>query len=117
MQFVVVVSVAHCAGVCSAVGAHGWNINESFFGMACVVVSWCQYGDSFWGAVGNVSGAWSVWVVFGALLGPEATGPFCSNAGGHFWCFFCSCGRHSMTVSVPLLCGVVVVGVVDGVVV
>jgi hypothetical protein len=69
----------------------------------------------FVGVVGNVSGAWSVWVVFGALLGPEATGPFCSNAGGHFWCFFCSCGRHSMTVSAP--CGVVVVGVVDGVVV
>ena len=27
--WLVVVSVAHCAGVCSAVGAHGWNINES----------------------------------------------------------------------------------------
>ena len=23
-----------------------------------------------------------MWVVFGALLGPEATGPFCSNAFG-----------------------------------
>jgi len=29
MRGLVVVSVAHCAGVCSAVGAHGWNINES----------------------------------------------------------------------------------------
>ena len=42
MGVVVVVSVAHCAGVCSAVGAHGWNINESnLFGMAftgCVLV-------------------------------------------------------------------------------
>ena len=27
-------------------------------------------------------GAWCGGVVFGALLGPEATGPFCSNAGG-----------------------------------
>lgn len=27
-------------------------------------------------------GAWFVGVVFGALLGPEATGPFCSNAEG-----------------------------------
>ena len=38
------------------------------------------------GVVGNVSGAWLVGVVFGALLGPEATGPFCSNAGNP-WCF------------------------------
>jgi hypothetical protein len=41
MRFVVVVSVAHCAGVCSAVGAHGWNINESFFWhglFGCVLV-------------------------------------------------------------------------------
>jgi hypothetical protein len=30
--------------------------------------------------VGNVSGVLVVGVVFGALLGPEATGPFCSNA-------------------------------------
>jgi hypothetical protein len=41
-------------------------------------------------------GVWVVWnvvgrgwcgVVFGALLGPEATGPFCSNAGGHLLVF------------------------------
>lgn len=74
-----VVSVAHCAGVCSAVGAHGWNINESFFwhglcGGVLVLVR-----RSF-GVVGNVSGVLVVGVVFGALLGPEATGPFCSNA-------------------------------------
>ena len=39
---------------------------------------------SLWGVwvVGNVSGVWLVGVVFGALLGPEATGPFCSNAKG-----------------------------------
>jgi len=45
------------------------------------------------GVVGKVAGVRGVGVVFGALLGPEATGPFCSNAGGHFWCFFCSCDR------------------------
>ena len=88
MRGLVVVSVAHCAGVCSAVGAHGWNINESNVCLAwpdrlCPGVStavrapfggvWC------W----ERAGAWFVWVVFGALLGPEATGPFCSNAGGH----------------------------------
>jgi hypothetical protein len=103
MWWGVVVSVAHCAGVCSAVGAHGWNINESnLFGMAFTVVSWCQYGGHglcalFWGVwgvvVGNALGRGVCGVVFGALLGPEATGPFCSNAGGHFWCFFCSCFR------------------------
>ena len=95
-------SVAHCAGVCSAVGAHGWNINESmFFGMACVVVSWCQYGGRLFALLVGVgggcwerSGAWSVWVVFGALLGPEATGPFAAMQGTQFWCFFvCSCFR------------------------
>ena len=39
---------------------------------------------SLWGVwvVGNVSGVPLVGVVFGALLGPEATGPFCSNAEG-----------------------------------
>lgn len=59
-----------------------------------------------------------VGVVFGALLGPEATGPFCSNAGGHFWCFFCSCFCPFTAVVGPALCvWVVVVGVVDGVVV
>lgn len=60
---VVVVSVAHCAGVCSAVGAHGWNINESkFFGMAftgCVLVPVRQRLFLllwWWGVVRNVPG-------------------------------------------------------------
>ncbi len=83
----VVVSVAHCAGVCSAVGAHGWNINESnLFGMAftgCVLVPVRQHVLLLGvGVVGNAAGVHGVGVVFGALLGPEATGPFCSNAGG-----------------------------------
>jgi hypothetical protein len=51
----VVVSVAHCAGVCSAVGAHGWNINESnLFGMAftgCVLVPVRQRRVPFGGVV------------------------------------------------------------------
>ena len=86
MGVVVVVSVAHCAGVCSAVGAHGWNINESnFFGMAltgCVLVLVRRSVSLLWGC--GLCGTWlgRGWcgVVFGALLGPEATGPFCSNA-------------------------------------
>ena len=49
-------------------------------------------------------------VVFGALLGPEATGPFCSNAGNP-WCFLLFL-RPAPPPS--CLCGV---GVVDGVVV
>src|SRR5689334_19408487 len=68
---------------------------------------------SLWGVwvVGNVSGVWLVGVVFGALLGPEATGPFCSNArGGTSGVSFCSCGWF-----LPALCGWV--GLVDGVVV
>lgn len=96
----VVVSVAHCAGVCSAVGAHGWNINESnLFGMAftgCVLVPVRQFCVLFGGVVllGKLPGRGVCGVVFGALLGPEATGPFCSNAEGIFWCFFCSCFRY-----------------------
>ena len=88
----VVVSVAHCAGVCSAVGAHGWNINESnLFGMACsgCVLVLVRHPVSLFGGCG-VCGTWlgRGWgVVFGALLGPEATGPFCSNAGGHLLVF------------------------------
>ena len=98
-------------------GAHGWNINKSFFGMAfagCVLVLVRHLVSSFGGCgvCGTLLGrGW--WVVFGALLGPEATGPFCSNAEGHFWCFFCSCSRHFRSLfTVPFLCvGVVVVGV------
>jgi len=71
----------------------GGNINESRVFLAwpyrlCPGVStavprllcgvwWCQ----------ERAGAWFVWVVFGALLGPEATGPFCSNAWGHLLVF------------------------------
>ncbi len=113
MGVVVVVSVAHCAGVCSAVGAHGWNINESnLFGMAftgCVLVPVRQPVSLLGGCgvVWNASGRGLCGVVFGALLGPEATGPFCSNAESIFWCFFCSCFRYLP--SCPLFVGVVVV--------
>ena len=92
MGVVVVVSVAHCAGVCSAVGAHGWNISKSsFWHGLLVVVSWREYGSSFshfcvGGVVGKAVRGVRCRVVFGALLGPEATGPFCSNAGNP-WCF------------------------------
>ena len=43
----------------------------------------------FWGCgvVWNASGRGVCGVVFGALLGPEATGPFCSNAWGHLLVF------------------------------
>ena len=128
MGCLVVVSVAHCAGVCSAVGAHGWNINESFFWhgfRGCVLVLVRRFVlllcVGVW-VVGNVSGVRLVGVVFGALLGPEATGPFCSNAGGHFWCFFCSCFRYHRSLfsgSAPFVGVWVVVsgGLVDGVVV
>ncbi len=70
----VVVSVAHCAGVCSAVGAHGWNINESnLFGMAfpgCVLVL-VRHPVSPCGGVGCVErgGAWlggCVWRTVGS---------------------------------------------------
>lgn len=71
----VVVSVAHCAGVCSAVGAHGWNINESnLFGMAftgCVLVLVRHPVVPFWGVVGCVERCWGVvcGVVFGGTVG------------------------------------------------
>lgn len=61
------------------------------------------------------------WVVFGALLGPEATGPFCSNAGGHLLVFllfllpvFLVCLSWSVHVGVWVVVGG---GLVDGVVV
>ncbi|MFF2844684.1 hypothetical protein, partial [Paenarthrobacter sp. NPDC057981] len=84
-----------------------------FFGMAFMVVSWCQYGSlALWGVVvGNVSGVLVVGVVFGALLGPEATGPFCSNAGRDR--SGVSFVPASGTVGPLLGCG----GLVDGVVV
>ena len=65
------------------------------------------------------AGAWFVWVVFGALLGPEATGPFCSNAFGALLVFLLFLLPVSpVTVSSPVFVGVVVSGgLVDGVVV
>jgi hypothetical protein len=82
MRGVGVVSVAHCAGVCSAVGAHGWNINKSnlflawLTGCVLVLVLWCCVPVmGVWWCVERF-GVRVVWVVFGALLGPEATGPF-----------------------------------------
>ena len=59
-------------------------------------------------------------VVFGALLGPEATGPFCSNAWGHLLVFLLFLlPVPPVTVNGPFLCVGVVVGggLVDGVVV
>ena len=58
---------AHCAGVRSAVGAHGWNINESdFFWHGLVVVSCGEYGACFlfWGVGGleSVRGVMCPWL-------------------------------------------------------
>ena len=64
----------------------------------------------FLGVVGNVSGVLVVGVVFGALLGPEATGPFCSNAFETVLVFLL------FLLPVPL-CPVGCGGLVDGVVV
>ena len=79
----------------------GGNINESKSFLAwpyrlCPGVStavprllcgvwWCQ----------ERAGAWFVWVVFGALLGPEATGPggFCFPGLVCFW--FPGCTGHA----------------------
>ena len=128
MGCLVVVSVAHCAGVCSAVGAHGWNINESFFWhgfRGCVLVLVRRFVlllcVGVW-VVGNVSGVLLVGVVFGALLGPEATGPFCSNAFGAllvFLLFLLPVSPVTVSSSAPFMGVWVVVsgGLVDGVVV
>jgi hypothetical protein len=120
----VVVSVAHCAGVCSAVGAHGWNINESnLFGMAltgCVLVLvrqpvslWgCGLCGTWWGVVGVGLCLAHCWVLRQQDL-------FAAMQGGIFWCFFCSCNRHFRSlVSDSRVCGGCGGwGVVDGVVV
>ena len=96
-----------------------------FFGMAfagCVLVLVRHLVSSFGGCgvCGTLLGrGW--WVVFGALLGPEATGPFCSNAGGHLLVFllfllpvFLVCLSWSVHVGVWVVVGG---GLVDGVVV
>ena len=47
-----------------------------------------------------------VGVVFGALLGPEATGPFCSNAGGTSGVSFVPASVLSLPWSAPpYVCG------------
>jgi hypothetical protein len=66
----------------------GISANQIFFGMAfvagvLVLVRWlvpALVGMGCWERVRGVGGG----VVFGALLGPEATGPFCSNARNGF---------------------------------
>ncbi|QSZ47156.1 hypothetical protein AYX22_19955 [Arthrobacter sp. D5-1] len=113
MQFVVVVSVAHCAGVCSAVGAHGWNINESnLFGMAftgCVLVPVRQHVSLLFvgvGVVGNAAGVHGLWGLCLAhcwVLRQQDL--FAAMQRASFWCFFCSCFRFCRV----SLCGVVVV--------
>ena len=70
----------------------GGNINESrvfwhgLTGCVLVLVRQCRVPLGVWWCQER-AGAWCVWVVFGALLGPEATGPFCSNAWGHLLVF------------------------------
>jgi hypothetical protein len=49
---------------------------------AALFSHFCVWG----GVVGKAVRGVGCRVVFGALLGPEATGPFCSNAGNP-WCF------------------------------
>ena len=88
----------------------------------CVLVLVRHLVSSLWGCgvCGTLLGrGW--WVVFGALLGPEATGPFCSNAGGHLLVFllfllpvFLVCLSWSVHVGVWVVVGG---GLVDGVVV
>ena len=124
MGCLVVVSVAHCAGVCSAVGAHGWNINESFFWhgfRGCVLVLVRRFVlllcVGVW-VVGNVSGVRLVGVVFGALLGPEATGPFAAMQGGTSGVSFVPAAGSSGLCVAACVCGLWRVGgLVDGVVV
>ena len=69
----------------------GISANQVFWHGLLVVVSWREYGSPLfalcvWGVVGKAVRGVGCRVVFGALLGPEATGPFCSNAGNP-WCF------------------------------
>ena len=67
------------------------STNQDFFwhgltGCVLVLVRQCRVPLGVWWCQER-AGAWFVWVVFGALLGPEATGPFCSNAWGHLLVF------------------------------
>lgn len=101
-------SKAHCAGVRSAVGAHGWNINESVFGMAfrsCPGASTAPV--PLWCGCWERAGVWWRGVVFGALLGPEATGPGFVVFGCGFWYL-----GVSGFLSVPVMCWLSLLGVV-----
>ena len=61
---------------------------------------------------GTLAGA-GCWVVFGTLLGPEATGPwrgfsgvsFCGGAGG-WWCGTCVSGFPGCIECARVVCGV-----------
>jgi len=119
----VVVSVAHCAGVCSAVGAHGWNINESsfLFGMAflwlCPGVSTALLpfvGGGVWNAAGVR--VWGLCLAHCWVLRQQDL--FAAMQGGHFWCFFLFLRPvPRLTVSIRCVWVVVGGGLVDGVVV
>ncbi len=81
---------ARCAGDCSAAGAHGWNINKQ----RPPVFPGTQYGH-FFGSVLERCGEGAGGLVFGTLLGPEATGPchgfVCFLGGGVVvWVLFVS---------------------------
>ena len=106
----------------------GGNINESrvfwhgLTGCVLVLVRQCRVSFVGCGGVRKAAGAWFVWVVFGALLGPEATGPFCSNAFGAllvFLLFLLPVLPVTVSGSAPFVGVWVVVsgGLVDGVVV
>ena len=65
---------AHCAGVCSAVGAHGWNINESDFFVwhglcGCVLALVRHRVLSVSSLLGEGVGVCGVWKVSGMLAG------------------------------------------------
>ncbi len=75
---------AHCAGVCSAVGAHGWNISRWFGFFSSVAASTAPGSGASFGGCGawcvwNAGGRWRGIEAFGTLLGPEITGSL-------FWC-------------------------------
>ena len=101
MGVVVVVSVAHCAGVCSAVGAHGWNISKSsFLAWPLVVVSWREYGGPFFAFVcGGLLGKRSGVLVAGLCLAHcwvlRQQGLFAAMQG-ILGVSCCSCGRHPL---------------------
>ncbi len=64
--------LAYCAGVCSAVGAHGWNINEWVWLCCCLLLVLCPLvvRVGVCPLLGVVVGAWNVggwwcgWIVW-----------------------------------------------------